>query len=99
MQIRKISLTTALKWSYEYKLKEHVRSANVDYGAPVRSVRLIEHYNGMVSEDGVEMHVPHVDELESHKGKKWCQRWRHRHGGAVASLSSREPVPLAEKRS
>ena len=41
-------LKTALKWCYEYKLKQLVRSANVDAGAPVRSVRLVGHYNSLL---------------------------------------------------
>ena len=88
----------ALKWSHGYKLKQHVRSASVDYGAPVRSVRLIDQYNAKLREDGMEIHLPDVDPIESHKGKKWCQRWRIRHGARVGCLRSREPVPLDEKR-
>ena len=91
-------LTTALQWSHEYKLKHHVRSANVDYGAPVRSVRLIEHYNAKLREDGMETHLPVVPSLESYRGRKWCERWRIRHGAKVGCLRTREPVSLDEKR-
>ena len=91
-------LSTALKWSSGFRLRQHVRSANVDYGAPVRSVRMIEHYNIKLRQPGVAHHVPAVAGLECNKGRKWCERWRVRHGAAVGCLRSREPVPLPEKR-
>ena len=91
-------LETALKWSQGYKLKEHVRRANVDYGAPVRSARLIEHYNAKLNEDGLESLLPQVAPVENWNGRAWCKRWRIRHGASVGCLRTREPVPLSEKR-
>ena len=91
-------LQTALRWSYGYKLKQHVRSANVDFGAPVRSVRLIEHYNTKLRDDSMSEYLPEVANLETCRGRKWCMRWRTLHGGKVASLRSMEPVSLPDKR-
>ena len=89
---------TALKWSYGYKLKEHVRSANVKFGAPVRSARLVDYYNAKVQEDGMESHLQQAAPVTTNRGRKWCERWRNRHGASVGCLRTREPVPLAEKR-
>ena len=91
-------LQTALRWSYGYKLKQHVRTANVDFGAPVRSVRLIEQYNRKLGDDSMDEHIPKVGDLATCRGRKWCMRWRTLHGGKVASLRSMEPVSLTEKR-
>ena len=91
-------LKTALKWSYEYKAKQHVRSANVDFGAPVRSCRLIEYYNAKLREDSMETHLAEVGTIETVIGRKWCRKWRTCHGAAVGALRSREPVELLEKR-
>lgn len=92
------SVATALKWSQEYKLKVHVRKANVECGAPVRSVGLIEQYNATIVHDGLTTVVPQVESLEWSRGKQWCYRWRTRQGGASACLGTREPVPLEVKR-
>ena len=91
-------LETALKWSQGYKLKEHVRRANVNCGAPVRSVRLVEHYNAQLNEDGLESRLPAVAPVDNSTPRTWCHRWRIRHGASVGCLRTREWVPLSEKR-
>ena len=89
---------TALKWSQGVKLKMNVRNVNVDYGAPVRSCRLIDLYNAKLPEDCLDSHLPPVGSIQTEKGRKWCFRWRMRHGASVGCLRTREPVPLLEKR-
>ena len=81
-------VTTALKWSYGYKLKQHVRSANADYGAPLRSVQLIDHYNAELRSGGMEIHIPEVGSIESTTGRWWCHTWRTRFGARVGCLRS-----------
>ena len=92
------SLKTALQWSFEYKTKQHVRCANVDFGAPVRNCRLIDYYNAKIHEENMETHVAVVNPPETWAGNQWLRRWRYRHNAAIGGLRSREPVPLDERR-
>ena len=91
-------LRTAMKWSQGFKLKTHVRTANVEYGAPVRSARLIDAYNAKLHEDSLNAELHQVAPVETIKGRMWCYRWRQRHGGSIGCLRTKEPVSLVEKR-
>ena len=91
-------LQTALKWSQGFKLMMHARTANVEYGASVRSARLIEQYNAKLHEDALQSILPPVSSLQTYTGVKWCERWRNHHGASIGKLRVREPVPLFEKR-
>ena len=66
-------LRTALKWSQEAKLKTHVRTANVEYGAPVRSARLIDVYNAKLHEDSLNSALALVASVETTKGRQWSR--------------------------
>ena len=96
--LQRSCLRTALKWSQEAKLKTHVRTANVEYGAPVRSARLIDEYNAKLHEDSLNRALAPVATVETTKGRQWSCRWRLRHGATIGCLRTKEPVPLLEKR-
>ena len=91
-------LRTALKWSQEAKLKTHVRTANVEYGAPVRSARLIDEYNTKLDEGSLDGVLPVIPSVCTTWGRKWSEKWRRRHGASLGCLRTKEPVPLLEKR-
>jgi hypothetical protein len=92
-------IKTAMRYAQGHGLATWVREKNVRTGFVVRTERLIEHYNDMVSSGSTSVRVlPDVLPHTHATGRKWAQRWRRKHSGYVGSLSVREPVSTHEIR-
>ena len=90
-------LKTSVKWSEGYKLKNWARRVNVENGTPIRSELMASHFNESLASNelsgfGKEVH------LASASIKKWCHRWRLRHGAKYGFLRTSEHIPLEDKR-
>ena len=90
-------LQTAAQWSEKRKLRDWVRSVNVAQGTPVRSEAVAKHFNASLAGQERAQYVTPVRDLSSH-WKRWCCRWRAKHGGKVAFLRTTEPVALDDMR-
>ena len=90
-------MQTAVKWSEERKLRDWVRNVNVAHGTPVRSEAVAKHFNASLAEQELAQCVNPVRDTTSH-WKKWCWRWRLKHGGKISFLRTTEPVALDDMR-
>ena len=92
-------IKTALTYAQGDGLAAWVRHRNVSTGTVVRTERLIEQYNGMISSGSASSEVLNVVRPYPHPtARKWAQRWRGKHGGFVGSLNVRDPIDVDEIR-
>ena len=92
-------IKTALTYAQGDGLAAWVRHRNLSTGTVVRTERLIEQYNGMVSGGSASSEVLNVVRPYPHPtARKWAQRWRGKHGGYVGSLNVRDPISVDEIR-
>ena len=90
-------LKTSVKWSEGYKLKNWARRVNVENGTPIRSELMASHFNESLATNelngfGKEVHSA------SASIKRWCHRWRLRHGAKYGFLRTSEHIALEDKR-
>jgi len=80
-------------------LAARVRHRNVSAGTVVRTERLIEQYNGMISSGSASSEVLNAVRPYPHPtARKWAKRWRGKHAGFVGSLNGRGPIDVDEIR-
>ena len=92
-------IKTALAYAQGDGLAAWVRDSNVSTGTVVRTERLIEQHNGMISRGSASSEVLNVVRpYPQPTARKWAQRWRGKHGGFVGSLNVRDPIPEDEIR-
>ena len=92
-------IKTALAYAQGDGLAAWVRQRNVSTGTVVRTERLIEEHNGMISSGSASSEVLNVVRPYPHPtARKWAQRWRGKHGGYVGSLNVRDPIDVDEIR-
>ena len=92
-------INTALTYAQGDGLAAWVRHRNVSIGTVVRTERLIEQYNGMISSGSASSEVLNVVRPYPHPtARKWAQRWRGKRGGFVGSLNVRDPIDVDEIR-
>ena len=92
-------IKTALAYAQGDGLAAWVRDRNVSTGTVVRTERLIEQHNGMISSGSASSEVLNVVRPYPQPiARKWAQRWRGKHGGFVGSLNVRDPIGVDEIR-
>ena len=92
-------IKTAMAYVQGNCLADWVRHRNVSNGTVVRTERLIEQYNDMISSGSASSEVLNAVRPYPHPtARKWAQRWRGKHGGFVGSLNVRDPIDVDEIR-
>ena len=92
-------IKTALTYAQGDGLAAWVQHRNVSAGTVVRTERLIEQYNGLISSGPASSEVLNAVRSYPHPtARKWAQRWRAKHGGFVGSLNVRDPIDVDEIR-